>query len=261
MAARKPPSDPSLNLAIAVVASSTAPLLLLDGDPKVIAASDLLLPVLFPHPTGHGGRNGSANWATGRWDARTPRDPLLTCHLSGGVTLVEAYEMDLAVPGVRAALDWCSTPETGLQESTPPSGCCWPWPDLSRGRFAPTRRQTQGRPAAREGGSAAGGPPPGRQQPRRIKSPASSCTERPQGAIRRNLALSARRPQPGDVDRRPAAATVKFLVWERWRCATTSPTLRPEHRRLDDPLTRRTSRSASISTTARSRPTCRSALA
>ncbi len=97
MAAREPPySDPSLNLALAVVASSTAPLLLLDGDLTVVAASDSFCKSF------HIDRDMAEGVAVfqlgkGEWNAKRLRS-LLTATLSGGV-VVEAYEMDLAVPG------------------------------------------------------------------------------------------------------------------------------------------------------------------
>lgn len=96
MAARKPSSDPSLNLAIAVVASSTAPLLLLDGDLTVVAVSDSFCQSFHIEPgTAEGGE--VFRLGDGEWDTRRLRS-LLTATLSGGA-LVEAYEMDLAVFG------------------------------------------------------------------------------------------------------------------------------------------------------------------
>jgi two-component sensor histidine kinase len=97
MAAREPPySDPSLSLALAVVASSTAPLLLLDGDLTVVAASDSFCQSFN---IGAGKAEGVEVFKLGKgeWNAKRLRS-LLTATLSGAVA-VEAYEIDLAVPG------------------------------------------------------------------------------------------------------------------------------------------------------------------
>lgn len=96
MAARTPSSDPSLNLAMAVVASSTAPLLLLDGDLTVVAASDSFCQSFHIDPNAAEGVE-VFQLGKGEWNAKRLRS-LLTATLSGGV-VVEAYEMDLAVPG------------------------------------------------------------------------------------------------------------------------------------------------------------------
>jgi two-component sensor histidine kinase len=97
VAARKPPSDPSLNLAIAVVASSAAPLLLLDGDLTVVAVSDSFCRSFHIEPGTAEGMD-LFRLGDGEWNAKRLRS-LLTATLSGAVA-VEAYEMDLAVPGV-----------------------------------------------------------------------------------------------------------------------------------------------------------------
>jgi two-component sensor histidine kinase len=97
MAARKPPhSDPALNLALAVVASSTAPLLLLDGDLTVVAASDSFC---RSFRVGLGESEGTEIFqlGDGEWNAKRLRS-LLTATLSGNAS-VEAYEMDLEVAG------------------------------------------------------------------------------------------------------------------------------------------------------------------
>uniref|UniRef100_B0T8X2 histidine kinase n=1 Tax=Caulobacter sp. (strain K31) TaxID=366602 RepID=B0T8X2_CAUSK len=96
MAAQDPPyPDPSLSLALAVVASSTAPLLLLDGDLTVVAASDSFCRSFHIPPDAAKGVE-VFQLGKGEWNAKRLRS-LLTATLSGGV-VVEAYEMDLAAP-------------------------------------------------------------------------------------------------------------------------------------------------------------------
>ena len=97
MAAQKPPrSDPAMNLALAVVASSTAPLLLLDGDLTVVAASDSFC---RSFRVGLGEIEGTEIFqlGDGEWNTKRLRS-LLTATLSGNAS-VEAYEMDLDVKG------------------------------------------------------------------------------------------------------------------------------------------------------------------
>jgi two-component sensor histidine kinase len=97
MAAHQTPlSDPALNLALAVVASSTAPLLLLDGDLNVVAASDSFCRSFTIDPAEINGQE-IFKLGDGEWNARRLRS-LLTATLSGAVS-VEAYEMDLLVTG------------------------------------------------------------------------------------------------------------------------------------------------------------------
>lgn len=97
MAAQNPPpSDPAMNLALAVVASSTAPLVLLDGDLTVVAASDSFC---RSFQVGPGEIEGAEIFqlGDGEWNTKRLRS-LLTATLSGNA-LVEAYEMDLDVKG------------------------------------------------------------------------------------------------------------------------------------------------------------------
>ena len=97
MAARTPPhTDPSLSLALAVVASSAAPLLLLDGDLAVVTASDSFCRSFHIDPA-EAEAVEVFQLGNGEWNKKRLRS-LLTATLSGGIA-VEAYEMDLAVPG------------------------------------------------------------------------------------------------------------------------------------------------------------------
>ncbi|CAN5488595.1 histidine kinase dimerization/phosphoacceptor domain -containing protein [soil metagenome] len=97
MAARTPfYSDPSLSLALAVVSSSTAPLLLLDGELTVVAASDSFCRS-FQIALADVEAVEIFKLGKGEWNAKRLRS-LLTATLSGGVA-VEAYEMDLQIPG------------------------------------------------------------------------------------------------------------------------------------------------------------------
>jgi len=88
--------NPDLGLTLAVVASSTAPLLLLDGDLNIVAASSSFFSAFQVDPKGAVGRPIFA-LGSGEWDVRQLRS-LLQATASGAVE-VEAYEMDLATPG------------------------------------------------------------------------------------------------------------------------------------------------------------------
>ena len=98
MAAR-PPSysgDAALSLAMAVVASSPGPLLLLDGDLKVVAASESFCEAFEIDCATAPGRAlaslGAGEWAVPQFQS------LLDATVSGAATS-EAYEMDLRRPG------------------------------------------------------------------------------------------------------------------------------------------------------------------
>lgn len=84
------------SLTLAVVASSNAPLLLLDGDLTIIAASTSFCRAFHLDPAGVGGRPLSGLGA-GEW-AIPQLDSLLKTTLSG-YDEVEAYEIDLAREG------------------------------------------------------------------------------------------------------------------------------------------------------------------
>ena len=96
MAARDTPlSDTDLSLALAVVTSSAAPLLLLDGDLTVITASASFCKTFAIDPALAEGVQ-VFKLGNGEWNA--PRlSSLLTATLSGA--RVEAYEMDLPIAG------------------------------------------------------------------------------------------------------------------------------------------------------------------
>ena len=97
MAARQPPhADPALALALAVVESSTAPLILLDGDLMVVAASDSFCQSFHIDPATTEGLE-VFHLGKGEWNVKRLRS-LLTATLSGAAA-VEAYEMDLTVAG------------------------------------------------------------------------------------------------------------------------------------------------------------------
>lgn len=93
MASRTPlHPDAAHNLALAMVACSEAPLLLLDGDLMVIAASASFCRSFRIDPSNVEGRP-IFELGAGEWDMRKLRS-LLTATVSGHVD-VEAYEMDL----------------------------------------------------------------------------------------------------------------------------------------------------------------------
>lgn len=94
---RTPPSeDPGLGLALAMVVSSAAPLLLLDGDLKVIAASVSFCRTFDIEPSGVAGRELSA-LGEGEWNV--PQLGSLMRATASGDAEIEAYEMDLVRPG------------------------------------------------------------------------------------------------------------------------------------------------------------------
>jgi two-component sensor histidine kinase len=88
--------DVALNLALAMVASSNAPLLLLDGALEVIAASGSFCRAFAINPDQTAGRPVFA-LGQGEWDSPRLRS-LLTATLSGQAR-IDAYEMDLPRQG------------------------------------------------------------------------------------------------------------------------------------------------------------------
>ena len=180
---------------MALITSSQAPLLLLDDELEVIAASNSFCRAFADPPVGPGRaparRAGRRANGTCRSSTRCSRPRL------AGDAAIDAYEMDLVRKGRRAAPPGRSTPTSSIISTPSKSGSCCPCPT------SPTRahrREAQGRSAAREGDPAAGAPAPGRQQPPDHRQRAHA--ERPQGAVRGDPRPSSRRAQPGDVDRR-----------------------------------------------------------
>jgi len=94
----QPPVHPDVafTLAMALVASSDAPLLLLDGELTVIAASASFCAAFHIDPASVAGQS-AFGLGDGEWNARRLRS-LLTATLSGHAS-VEAYEMDLEAKG------------------------------------------------------------------------------------------------------------------------------------------------------------------
>lgn len=90
-----PPPEVSLNLALALVASSTAPLLLLDSDLAVVAASASFCRAFQVDPTTVGGRQLSALGA-GEWNI--PQLSSLLKATASGYAEVAEYETDLFRP-------------------------------------------------------------------------------------------------------------------------------------------------------------------
>lgn len=88
----RPPVDPAISLVQAMVVTSDTPLLLLDGDLTVIAASASFCHAFALDPTLVAGRPIFA-MGTGEWDLPRMKS-LLTATVSGGAE-VEKYEMDL----------------------------------------------------------------------------------------------------------------------------------------------------------------------
>jgi PAS domain S-box-containing protein len=96
MAAPPPPDpDAALNLALAVIGSSSAPVVLLDGDLAVVAASASFCAAFGLDRARVLGRP-ILELGAGEWNVPQLRS-LLTATLSGAAD-IEAYEMDLASP-------------------------------------------------------------------------------------------------------------------------------------------------------------------
>jgi len=91
--------DPALGLTLAVVASSTTPLLLLDGDLAVLAASQSFFSDFQVDPNGAVGQRLFA-LGSGVWNVPQLRS-LLEATASGAIE-VDSYEMDLADAGEEA---------------------------------------------------------------------------------------------------------------------------------------------------------------
>ena len=85
---------------LAVIASSNAPLLLLDADLAVIAASATFCRALRIDPAGLEGRK-LFDLGDGEWNVPQPRSPPRTT--DSGHAQIEAYEIDLAPKANRAA--------------------------------------------------------------------------------------------------------------------------------------------------------------
>ncbi len=95
-----PPPTVELTLAIAMVASAASPLLLLDGQLNVIAASATFCRAFEVEPASVNGRE-VFSLGTGEWDE--PRLRSLLTAVASGAAKIEAYEFDLSTPerGVR----------------------------------------------------------------------------------------------------------------------------------------------------------------
>jgi two-component sensor histidine kinase len=91
--------DAATSLALAMVASSTAPLVLLDADFKVLGVSRSFSLAFQVNASGAVGRPFFA-LGSGEWN--TPQLRSLLDATAGGADEIEAYEMDLVVPGREA---------------------------------------------------------------------------------------------------------------------------------------------------------------
>lgn len=96
MVAPTPHGEAVLGLALALVESSTAPVLLLDSDLRVMAASKSFSRTFRIDPAGIVG-NPVFSLGQGEWDVPQLRS-LLTTTVAGAAE-VEAYELDLHTPG------------------------------------------------------------------------------------------------------------------------------------------------------------------
>jgi two-component sensor histidine kinase len=92
-------NDPGLSLALALVTASVSPLLLIDGDLKIVAASGS-----FSHAFGFdpGKVAGSELTELGAGEWRVPQLGILLQSTADGVTGIDAYEMDLKRSGLPA---------------------------------------------------------------------------------------------------------------------------------------------------------------
>ena len=97
MSARLPrPPDSGLPLALAIVASSTAPLILLDGELRILAASDSFYRA-FGVDSAEAVDRPFRELQPGRWDV--PQLSALLIGAAEGTAAVDAYEMDLQGDG------------------------------------------------------------------------------------------------------------------------------------------------------------------
>lgn len=90
------PDDPGLSLALAMVVSSTAPLLLLDGEQKILAASASFCETFGIAPAAVPGRQ-LYELGAGEWDV--PQLRSLINATASDAAVIPSYEMDLKVPG------------------------------------------------------------------------------------------------------------------------------------------------------------------
>ena len=95
VALRTPPPQVALDLTLAVTASSNAPLLLLQGDLAIIAASDSFCRIFDLNPNEVAGRP-IFDLGAGEWDL--PQLRSLLSSTASGLAEVEAYEIDLTRP-------------------------------------------------------------------------------------------------------------------------------------------------------------------
>lgn len=91
------PDDPGLALAMAMVAASVAPLVLVDGELKVIAASNSFGRAFDIDADTIAGRL-LTELGTGEW--RVPQLQMLLETTADGIAAIDAYEMDLKRPGL-----------------------------------------------------------------------------------------------------------------------------------------------------------------
>lgn len=90
-----PPEEAALSLTLAVVKSSLGPVLLLDGDLAVIAASDTFCQAFGIDEASIAGQHLS-DWGAGEW--ADPKLLSLLAATASGAPALHAYEMDLVTP-------------------------------------------------------------------------------------------------------------------------------------------------------------------
>jgi two-component system, sensor histidine kinase PdtaS len=111
--------EAALSLAMAVVESSPGPLLLLDGDLSIVAASASFFEAFEVDPGTAPGRELSSLGA-GEWDV--PQLRSLLDATASGAAKIEAYEMELRRPG-RQTLTWSSMPRSWSISTWKITGC------------------------------------------------------------------------------------------------------------------------------------------
>jgi hypothetical protein len=92
-----PSTDVAVSLALAVIASSAAPVLLLDGDLKLIAASKSFSSAFLIEPSAIPGRT-LGELGSGEWDL--PQLTVLLKATAAGHADIEGYEIDLRRPNL-----------------------------------------------------------------------------------------------------------------------------------------------------------------
>ena len=218
MAALASAPEPTNGLALAIVASASFPMLLLDGDLNIESASASFCAAF---QIDAGGDRRAAARHLGRWGVGCPAARLAAARDALGRVAIEAYEIDFKRPGGATRRLVLSAQKLAFADGANVHVLLL---DLRRHRRAPDR-EGQGRPGAREGGAPPGAAASRRQQPADHRQRPDA--ERAPGPVRRDPRLSARRPPPDHVGRRRCSASSPSPSRATSSCGRTSPSCAP----------------------------------